>query len=209
MTAGAFTFHSLDDGNQHDHIFTPDCPQQWFDEINRKYDWNQFNVFDNKFLEYAYQLNDPLLEQAVNRGIDHPEYFKLLNRGQKIFYCVLLFNGETDNGGVYQFFFNRPEFSYAVLESLKELQLDALARDYTACLDELMDTTNSYNDRKRLFNDAGNSWAQRWEAFRGGYNEMKSAAKIEAYFYQDPFKIALYRTMVEYIDKHLSLFVKQ
>lgn len=38
---------------------------------------------------------------------------------------------------------------------------------------------------------------------------MKSAAKIEAYFYHDPFKIALYKTMVEYIDKHLSLFVKQ
>ncbi|SDG18654.1 hypothetical protein SAMN04488121_103757 [Chitinophaga filiformis] len=122
---------------------------------------------------------------------------------------MLLFNGETDNGGVYQFFFNRPEFSFAVLESFRELQLESLAGDYAACLDELMNTTDSYNNRKRTFNDEGNSWEQRWEAFREGYGEMKSAAKIEAYFYDDGFKMALYKTTVEYIDKNISLFVKQ
>ncbi|MCF6403053.1 DUF4375 domain-containing protein [Chitinophaga filiformis] len=209
MTERAFTFYSLDDGNQQELILAPDYSQQWFDETNRKYNWEEFNAFDNKFWEYTYQLSYPLLEKSVSKELNYQEYFSLLNRGQKIFYCVLMFSDETDNGGVYQFFFNRPEFSFAVLESFRELQLETLARDYAACLDELTNTADSYNKRKERFNNEGKSWEQRWQAFREGYGEMKAAAKIEAYFYDDGFKKELYKTMVDYIERNMSLFVKQ
>ena len=85
--------------------------------------------------EYMYKLFDETLEKS---GIeDYTELWNKLNREQKMFWSFLAFNGDTDNGGVYQFIFNRPEFIVAVAETWEELELAELKEDYAEVLREL------------------------------------------------------------------------
>jgi hypothetical protein len=201
-------FHSISDGNQDEIIFGPAYNKEWFDELDGKYSWDNFNAYDNRFWEYWNQLFETLRELAKDKTASEEDFFKKLTRGQKIFYCVQLFSGETNNGGVYQFFFNRPMFCFAVLETFKELKLDTLSRDYEKCLNEFIGSADSYMKRKAIFNTSKNNWEKRWNSFTEGYNDIKSAQDIEAYFYTDYFRKQFYQTVVHYVDNHLEQFVK-
>ena len=202
-------FYSINDGNQTELIFAPAYNKQWFDELDKKYSWDNFGAYDNRFWEYMYNLFDTLPALAKGQTKSDRDFFNKLSRGQKVFYSVLVFGGDTDNGGVYQFFFNRPEFCFAALEAFKELKLDTLSRDYEKCLDEFIGSADSYGKRKEIFNDPKNSWEKKAKSFQEGYSDIKSAKVIEEYFYKDDFKKLFYKTVVDYIDNHLDQFVKK
>jgi hypothetical protein len=202
-------FFSINDGNQKDIVFAPEYNQQWFDELDKKYSWDNFGAYDNRFWEYMYNLFDTLPALAKDKTSSEMDFFNKLTRGQKIIFSVLVFNGDTDNGGVHQFFINRTEFCFAVLESFKELKLDKLARDYEVCLNEFIGTTDSYAKRKAIFNDPGNSEESRWQSFKDHSNDMTSGKYIEEYYYKDDFRKELYKTVVDYIDNHLGQFVRR
>jgi hypothetical protein len=94
----------------------------------------------------------------------------------------------VDNGGVYQFFFNRPEFCFAALETFQELGLDTLKQDYEKCLNEFIGIADSYAKRKTIANDPGINMEKRKKAFADGYKDLPSAKTIEDYFYNEDFK---------------------
>jgi hypothetical protein len=202
-------FYSINDGNQTELNFAPAYNKQWFDELDRKYSWDNFGAYDNRFWEYMYNLFDTLPALAKGQTKSDEDFFNKLTRGQKVFYAVLVFGGDTDNGGVYQFFFNRPEFCFAALEAFKELKLDTLAKDYENCLNEFVGSADSYGKRKEVFNDPKNSWEKKAKSFQEGYSDIKSAKVIEDYFYKEEFKKQYYKTVVEYIDKNLDQFVRK
>lgn len=196
MTQTPPNFYSINDGNQIELIFAPTYSKQWFDELDNKYSWNNFGAYDNRFLEYMYNLFDTLAVLAKGQINSDRDFFNKLTRGQKVFYALLVFGGDTDNGGVYQFFFNRPEFCFAVLEAFKELEFNTLSQDYEKCLNEFID----------IFNDSKNSWKIKAKSFQ---EDIKSAKKIEDYFYKDEFKKTFYKAVVDYIDQHLEQFVRK
>ena len=202
------TFYSINDGNQELLIYAPEYDKEWFEKINLKYSWDKFDEYDNKFWEYMYQLFDTLYEiaQKTENGMD---FFTNLNREQKVFYSLLSFTGDTDNGGVTQFFFNKPEFAFAVLETFEELKLEKLKTDYEKCLNEFIGTSNSYSKRKEIFSNSNLNWEKRWKAFTDGYDDIKSAETLEDYFYDTEFKKVLYKTFVEYADKNMKKFVRK
>jgi hypothetical protein len=202
-------FYSINDGNQDKIVFAPDYDAQWFADIEKKYAWENFDRYDNKYWEYMYNIFDTLPALAQGQIVSDKEFFDKLTRGQKIFYSVLVFGGATDNGGVYQFFFNKPQFCFAILESFKELKMVEITQDYENCLNEFIGSTDSYNKRKILFNDESNTMEKRWQAFTDGKRELRSAEKIEDYFYNEDFKKQFYKTVVDYIDSHLELFVRK
>ena len=202
-------FYSINDGNQNEIVIAPDYNIEWFDGLDKKYLWDNFGAYDNRFWEYMYNIFDTLPALAKGKTTSEREFFNNLTRGQKIFYSVLVFNGDTDNGGVHQFFFNRPEFCFAVLETFKELNLETLAKDYETCLNEFMGSTDSYSKKKTIFNDPNNSWEKRFKSFSDGYGDLKTGRNIEEYFYKDEFKKQFYKTVVDYIDNHLEQFVKK
>lgn len=201
-------FYSINDGNQIELIYAPNYNSEWFEELKKKYSWDSFDEYDNIFCEYMYMLFDTLPEIAGKTESDH-EFFNNLTRQQKFFYSLLTFTGDTDNGGVTQFFFNRPEFSFAVLETLEELKMTKLKTDYEKCLNEFIGTSNSYAKRKEIFNKTNLKWEKRWKAFTDGYSEIKSADILEDYFYSKEFKKELYKTFVEYADKNIDKFVRK
>ena len=176
-------FYRINGGNQSELIFAPAYNKQWFDELDKKYSWDNFVSYDNRFWEYAKNLLDTVHALAKGNTKSDRDFFNKLTRGQKVFYSVMSFGNDTNNGGVYQFFFNKPEFSFAVLESFKELKLDSLSLDYEKCLDEFIGSVDSYGKRKEIFNDPKKSWEKRYKSFQEGYLDIKSAKKIEEYFY--------------------------
>ncbi|ULQ57140.1 DMP19 family protein [Flavihumibacter rivuli] len=202
-------FYSINDGNQTELFFAPAYNKQWFDELDKKYSWDNFEAYDNRFWEYMYNIFDTLPALAKGQTKSARDFFNKLTRGQKVFYSVLVFGGDTDNGGVYQFFFNRPEFCFAALEAFKELKLDTLAKDYEKCLNEFIGTADSYGKRKEIFNDPKFSWEEKAKSFQDGYSDVKSAKVLEDYFYTDDFKKVYYKTVVDYIDNNLDQFVKK
>lgn len=202
-------FYSINEGNQTELNFAPAYNKQWFAELDKKYSWDNFGAYDNRFWEYMYHLFDTLPALAKGQTKSDHDFFGKLTRGQKVFYTVLVFGGDTDNGGVYQFFFNRPEFCFAALEAFKELKLDTLSKDYEICLNEFVGTADSYGKRKEIFDDPENSWEKKAKAFQEGYSDIKSAKVIEDYFYTDGFKKQYYKTVVDYIDQHLDQFVRK
>jgi len=199
-----FSIHS---GNQNELIFYIDYDQKWFNTIANKYTWDNFDQYDNRFFEYMYVLHDELPKQS--NSIGNSAFMDKLTKGQKVFYSMLVFSGQVDNGGVYQFFFNNPEFSFAVLESLKELKLEKLHKDYENCLIELLGSVDQFNNRRNAFQDNKEVWKKRWKTFADGYSELPSAKVIEDYFYDEKFKKEFYKTVVNYIDNNLDQFVKK
>ena len=172
-------FYNINEGNQTELIYAPDYDPHWFEKLDKKYSWERFDVYDNRFFEYMYQLFDTLPKIAKVSSED--ELFRNCTRGQKVFWSILAFTGDIDNGGVQQFFQNRKPFSLATLEAFRELKLEQLAIDYEMCLND----------------------------YRSNRNILKSGGNLENYFYEKEFKLILYKTVVEYIDSHIEQFVRK
>ena len=201
-------FYSINDSNQNELVYAPIYNKEWFEELDKKYSWDNYNAFDNRFWQYMYQIFDTLPVIAGKTGSDRI-FFNNLTRGQKMFYSLLVFNGDVDNGGVGQFFFNRPEFSFAVLETFEELKLSRLKSDYEKCLNEFFGSVDSYFKGKKNLNDRSPEWTERWLSFTDADGNIKSATTIEDYYYNEEFKKELYKTFTDFVDNHLDQFVKK
>jgi len=197
---------SLDDGNQHERLLAPAVKLDKLVEIVATYKWSDaFNEYDNRMWEYMYALIDPL---RAKTKLSHRALWDKLNRVQKVFYVLLDFNGETDNGGVWQFLFNSPEFSLAALEAMNEIGAKNLARDYQATLEEFMGKARSLSDLRKRFDDKNLNSEKQWQAFAEGYQELTTAKTIQKYFFTPKFKKTLFKQMSDYIEESYHLFAK-
>ena len=195
---------SLNDGNQDELIFKVELSQTWLDSLNNKYTWDKFNEYDNKMWEYMYNIFDKTVEESNAKT--NEELWSKFNRHQKLFWTFLAFNGDTDNGGVYQFIFNRPQFIFAVEEMFKELGLNQLHKDYTKILEELAGKQGKILELKSQFNDQSKTWNKRWDSFAQGYKELKSTETIENYYYSNESRVIVHQKVADYIEKNLSKF---
>ena len=102
-------FYSINYGNQNETLFGIEFNKEWFDELDNKYSWESFDVYNNRYWEYIINLLETHFELSNdNNNTSREELLNNFTRGQKIVYILSVFNNETDNGGVYQFFFNIP-----------------------------------------------------------------------------------------------------
>jgi len=131
-----------------------------------------------------------------------------MNRSQKTFLTFLVFNGETDNGGVYQFIFNRPLYIFAVSEMWYEIGMLDVAKDYDAVLEELIGESEAIGALKQKFNDSSKSFDEQWEAFSSGYDILKSTEKIEHYYFDKEFKKRCHKKLSDYIESHINNFIR-
>ena len=199
-------FFSLDDGNQDELILFSTVSQEWIDSTKAKYKWENYELYDNRLWEYMYKLFDDVVAQS---GIqDFGELWNKMNRPQKVFWAFLAFSGDTDNGGVYQFIFNKPEFILAVAEMWEEIGLERVSKDYNEVLKELTGKAGKISELKAIFNDDSKSWDNRWSSFSEGYKELKSTQKIEEYFYDKEFKKECHQKVADYIEKNMDKFRK-
>ena len=135
---------SLNDGNQLERLAVPKVHIDQLAAIVAKYPWSEFDEHDNRMWEYMNHLMAPAMKKAQVTKRTRP--WLRLNRAQKVFYTMLTFSGETDNGGVWQFLFNEPQLSLAALEAMEEIGESKLASDYKATLEELLGKAKTISD---------------------------------------------------------------
>lgn len=197
---------SLDHGNQHDLQLVPEVTLDELVAIHLAHQWSHFDEYDNRMLEYSYKLLEPLIRKAAAQPVE--ELWRKLNRPQKVFYTLLSFVGEVDNGGIWQFLFNDPELSLAALEMMQEIGATKLENDYRKVLGELIGKADTVSNLRRQFNEKKLSSAKRWQAFAEGYGTLKSTATIERYFYTSRFKNSLFRKMSDYVESSFHLLAR-
>jgi len=140
--------------------------------------------------------------------------WKKLTKPQKVVYCMGLFISQVDNGGVWQFMFNKIEFAGAAGEALEELNVyhndGYLKLDYRKAFKELIVILNNgvFTDISNQWNDQKLSFEQQWEAFRKGYEHIPKGREIEKYFYAKEYKEVFYQNLLKYIEKNLGFLVE-
>jgi hypothetical protein len=172
--------------------------------VNHK--WSNFDEYNNRMWQFTEQFLDPATKKIKARSV--AQLWSALNRPQRLFYTVASFSGQTDNGGVWQFLFNKPELSLAALEVFHEIGATKLARDYQATLEEVVGNAKTVSGLRKKFVSKKLDDAQRWRAFAEGYEQASSASKIEKYFYTLKFKKQFYKQTCDFVEDSLSSFAQ-
>lgn len=199
-------YHLLSQGNQDKLLLAPPATSGDIDEIIDSYSWSKFDPYENRYTAYTEELFDNIEMKGVK---DDYQLWSKLNRGQKLFYAHLVFAGEVENGGIYQFFWNKQEFANAVLLTFEELKLNKLALDYEKNLKEFAPVHEEFIYLKmKLYQTKGNSDKKYIDAYVNAQKLFKPNERIEKYFYGKAFAKEYQKTMCDYIEKNRNLFVK-
>lgn len=197
-------YFSLRDGNQSALIIGMDIPEEWFNSVRAKYSWSEFIEYDNRLLEYMYKLFD---ETTQDSGFPvDSDLWRALNKSQKVFWSFLVFNGEMDEGGMHNFLFKKPEFMFSVNEMFSVIGCERLQKDYEYVIQEIAGSQDSVAEIMLSFNEQGEAYEQRWNAYAEGQYDLQSTRNIERYFYTPAFKRRFYKKMADYIEANQNSF---
>ena len=174
----------------------------WLDEIRGKYSWSNFDEYDNRVYVFMEKLLDPAIRKINAEDIE--TLWDSFTRSQKVFYTLITFDGQVKNGGVYQFLFNYPELGFAGLESIAEIGDTNPKLDYEETISEFLGKSSTIGELKKSFNDETLDWEKRWNSFSSGYEELKTTAKIEDYFYTTEFCKSHFKLISDYIDSNIE-----
>lgn len=200
--------------NQSTLIHFVEINNQDLDTLKSKYDRETFSSYDNLRTELISILLDPLMGRAYRNGIDETTLFKQLTKQQKVIYALNAFEGQVNNGGIFQFFWNIPDFSFAVEQSIEAINFKDLLDNFIKVKKEFDEKASKINQlmQKDLFNSLkyrvkqfflkligkNNIGLRRtgFEHFIEGNSEMKNTEWFNDYFYQKEkefhFKLASY-----------------
>ncbi len=138
------------------------------------------------------------------------QVWKKMTRVQKLVLSLGHFVGQVNNGGVWQFFYNRPLYAYTACESLREIHTTVLETKYEKTLEEFgaMIDSGAYHQLTTQLQAADLSDDARWDLFKSGQAHIPSAANFQDYFYQKENKDYFYRKIIRYIHLHVSKLFK-
>jgi hypothetical protein len=136
------------------------------------YDLSMKLIFDNKpLLDYLY---------SAQNQFDHTDCFSKLSEGQIALYCLNSLNGEVNNGGIEQYFWNHPDRILPTQSSLEIIGPKDLFMNYqraTASLDDNIEQWIAL--RKQCYSDTDNP---SWESFTHSYNLLELEWFNDAYY---------------------------
>ena len=81
----------------------------WVDEINKKYESKEYDKYDNRHFAFSDKLCNQVYSEYKywEKGESHFDFLSKLHDTQKMYFAIINFEGQTNNGGVYQFLFNQ------------------------------------------------------------------------------------------------------
>jgi Domain of unknown function (DUF4375) len=122
--------------NQTELIYYAEIKREEIDKLKAQFDWHDYTSYPNLQSELSEMLFDPLTTRAYKEKINEETLFNALTKPQKVIYALNAFEGQVNNGGIYQFFWNIPEFSLAVEQALEAIQFDKLLENYRKVKEE-------------------------------------------------------------------------
>jgi Domain of unknown function (DUF4375) len=199
------TYFDINEGNQHELNYFVTIKKKQLDDIVDSYKWDEYDEYENRATEYMELLFDNLTEKHQGKVRSH-KFWKELTRGQKIFWSYLAFEGEVDNGGLFQFLHNKPEHLHSARQVMVELNQTKLLKDYDIFLDEIQRKNRKLSWNSWLSNNPFASTKNRIQSFSDGYKILESPKLISSYFYSDEFKKQWDKSMCDYIESNYGQF---
>jgi hypothetical protein len=135
-------------------------------------------------------------------------FWKKLTKPQQIVYALGIFIEQTNNGGIWQFFFNKTEYACAVGEAFETFSnMNIFNTFYTRCFNDL--AAILHNDEFfsicAIWNNTELPFEDRWAAFKSGEQHITHRTEFEEYFYSDEGKNNLYKRLLnKYIEQNLG-----
>lgn len=197
--------YSINDGNQDSLIRYSKLKRSTLDSIQLKYDWNEFDEYDNRLWVYMDEVLYPSLNEKPSD--EKSTLWNEMTREQKVFWTYLEFSGEVDNGGIHQFFFNNPELAIAAYEMCAELSFDQLESDYKSLMVELFGLKQQDGKLSQEEILAADVWNHSIDPFSEHKKQLKYAEKIQGYFYDKEYSHRTYKQVSDYIEKNIDKFV--
>lgn len=181
--------------------------KNWLKETELKYIGKNWESYPNEYTDQSEKLcND--VYRPWKGEITHFDFISKMTKEQKMYFALINFEAQTNNGGVYQFLFNMPELSLITLESMKYAKMDKLATDYEKVLNQFFGKFKTLEDLNNKFQDNSQKWDKRWNSFAEGYTELNSTAAIEEYFYDKSYTKEFQNKMVQFVKENSNGLMK-
>ncbi len=200
------------DGDNFKTHLLPKVPKNWVQETIDKFEGKEYDKYDN----YHYRFSDKLCNDVYRsykyweKGESHYDFLSKLNDTQKMYFALINFEGQTNNGGVYQFLYNQPENSIITLEALKDAKLIRLSKDYEIVLNQFFGKFSTISELRSKFQNGKINWEKRWNSFVEGYKEIPHAEKIEEYFYEEEYSKEYHSKIAQFvINNQNNLMIKE
>jgi hypothetical protein len=180
--------------------------------LQEKYAHSKITKEEAFWQYYDWSITKPLEKISSKKTLE--DIWKKLTKPQKIMYSLGAFISQVNNGGVWQFMFNKIEFTGAAGEALEELNVyssnEYIKHDYRKAFKELITILNNgiFTEILDQWNDEKKPFEERWDAFKKGYEHIPMGRAIEKYFYKDDYKIIFYDKLIAYIEKNLGFLVE-
>lgn len=169
--------------------YLPKVSANFLESLENKYSNLEYKSYPNEYTDQSEKLcNDVYSENKYwEKEKTHSVFLNELTKEQRIYFTLINFESQVNNGGVYQFLFNYPELSIIALESMKITKMEKLAVDYEKVLNEYFGKFKTIQELYAKFQNENLDWNKRWNSFAEGYKELKTAEIIEEYFYDEKF----------------------
>ncbi len=188
----------------------PKVSTAWIDEINKKYESKEYDKYDNRHFAFSDKLCNQIYSEYKywEKGESHYEFLSKLHDTQKMYFAIINFEGQTNNGGVYQFLFNQPENAIIALEAMKKTKLNRLAEDYEKVLNEFFGKFKTIEELRSKFQNNSLNWDKRWNSFVEGYKEIPQTEVIEEYFYDKEYSKEFHSKMAQFVIDNKNELMK-
>lgn len=153
------------------------------------------------FGEYRRLVINRLIE-ANPEGVSWSE----LTKPQKILQALGIFIDQTNNGGVWQFLFNYPEYSFAAGQAMDETGNSVLSQRYYTVFEEFAATLEDgrYEALTAVWDDESRDFEERWNTFKSGEAQVPAAAGVQKLFFEEDFQNRFYRELNKYVQRNMG-----
>jgi hypothetical protein len=178
--------------------YLPIVDKDWLKETELKYAENEWESYPNEHTDQSEKLCNNVY-RLWKGEITHSEFLNKLTKEQRMYFALINFESQTNNGGVYQFLFNNSELSLITFEAMKVAKMDKLSTDYEKVLHEYFGNFETIEELNKQFQDDSKKWDKRWSSFAEGYKELESTFEIESYFYDEDYVKEFQEKMVVFV----------
>lgn len=187
--------------------YLPIVNKNWLKEIESKYVGKKWESYPNEYTDQSEKLCNDVYKPWKGE-ITHSEFLNKMTKEQRMYFALINFESQTNNGGVYQFLFNNSKLSLVTLEAMKVAKMNKLANDYKKVLHEYFGKFETIKELNKQFQDNSKKWDKRWNSFAKGYKELASTFEIENYFYEEEYVKKFQLKMVEFVRENRKGLMK-
>lgn len=134
--------------------------------------------------------------------IEQSASWNLMTPGQRCLHVLNAFDGDVNNGGITQFFWNCLPLVFAIDEALAVIEYPELAATYQQCLEGLLGKQDQWAELRKQFQADPDSG---WEQFRASYDLLDLDWFNKLYYEQ--YGPKMISAVLDYVKTNKSEFI--